>query len=176
MTWQRQGEWEGEPVQAVCLPAEPSLVNELLNFKARAESVSLCWNVGDEAHRKWWQALCYISSPVLLNGASSPWCWIRTSSVCVCSHSPHLGRVLLSELCSQAPEAYAHLLACLAGPCEERGQRGGFTGIISPGECGDFPLPLQKTSILASKTRFTCVPLLWFLFVLCLQLWPADGS
>lgn len=29
-------------------------------------SVSLCWNVGDEDHRKWWQALCYISSPGLL--------------------------------------------------------------------------------------------------------------
>lgn len=26
-------------------------LNELLNFKARAEGVSLCWNAGD--HRKW---------------------------------------------------------------------------------------------------------------------------
>ena len=33
--------------------SQPCRLNELLNVKARAESVSLCWNVGDEDHRKW---------------------------------------------------------------------------------------------------------------------------
>lgn len=33
--------------------SQPRCLNELLNVKARAESVSLCWNVGDEDHRKW---------------------------------------------------------------------------------------------------------------------------
>lgn len=42
-----QRKMEGKPTQALCR------LNELLNVKARAESVSLCWNVGDEDHRKW---------------------------------------------------------------------------------------------------------------------------
>lgn len=33
--------------------SQPCHQNELLNVKARAESVSLCWNVGNEDHRKW---------------------------------------------------------------------------------------------------------------------------
>lgn len=45
---------ENEKVSQCRLSAsQPCHLNELLNFKVRAESVSLCWNVGNEDHRKW---------------------------------------------------------------------------------------------------------------------------
>lgn len=56
---------------------------------------------------------------------------------------------------------------------------GGFIGVIPDSErCGDFPLPLQKKSVLASsKARITCFSSASaspFLFALCFQLWPAE--
>lgn len=166
-------------VQAFCLPAElcPAIQMSYWTSKPGLEggSVSLCWNVGDEDHRKWWQVLCYISSPGLLIGASTgPWYLIRRSSVC---HSLSWGRDLLSELRSQAQEDATHALSlnshwhvCLF---HERRKAKVWRALLAlfPEGVGIFPCLFGRNlSWLPPKARVTCflsASISWFLLDLC---------
>lgn len=173
----RQGEWEGEPVRAVSASQQSSAqpcewAVELQSQGRRRLIVLECGRWGSQE---------VMTSPLLYKLTSlARWCqrWPLVLDqdivcLCLCGHSPRLGRVLLSELCSRHRKPQ----------CTPAGMFGYYMwgerpawrdslALFHQGGVGIFPCPSEDIDLaFLKKPELPAVPLL-VLFVLCLQLWP----